>query len=173
MMLLVDLGLISPRLVSKWRPAPQIPLSGIHSLCEAFSARTFLVALLHCSPFTPRSLRIRCNEWPAKRRHPASPGSQRALQSLLQHSVTRSAYLAVLRSLASSIRSSRGTVSSSRTTHFADSDVNTMSAVFSGNMSCLLRLSWSCPSRAVARSPPKELGWCCAFSSALMKVMDC
>ncbi len=37
----------------------------------------FLMALLDCSPFTPRSLRIRSSEWPAKPQHPTLTGSQR------------------------------------------------------------------------------------------------
>lgn len=84
----------------------------IHSHLEAFSAasRVFLMVLLDCSPFTQRSLRVRTSEWPTKPRHPTSTGSQWAFQLLLRHSVMSSAYLALFRLLASSIRSSQGTV---------------------------------------------------------------
>lgn len=148
---------ISPRPVSKRGPA-----SRIHSHREAFSAacRMFLVDLLHCSPFTPSSLTGHCSEWPAKPLHPTLTGAQRALQTFLQHSVTRPSYLALLHLLVSSIWSS-GT---SRTTCFVDCEVYTMSgwtgvvAMFSGNLSCLPRSTWSCQSSVVARSPPEELG---------------
>lgn len=127
------------------------PLHGflfwIHSPHKAFSAASsmFLVALLHCSSFTPRSLRVCCNEWPTKPWQPTLTGSQRTLKPLRWHSATSSAYFALMRSLASTIQFSQGTVSSSWITYFVGSEVNAMSgrgevvALFSGNSSCLPR----------------------------------
>ena len=85
---------------------------------EAFSAasKMFLVALRLDSPQIPKSPRTRCRDWPAKPLQPTSTGSQWAFHPFLRHSATKSAYLALFLSRASSIRSSQGTVSLSSTT---------------------------------------------------------
>ncbi len=80
-----------------------------------------------------------------------------------------------LRSFASSNLSSQGTVSSTMTTCLVYSDVSTMSGqsevavMWFRNLSCLPRSTWWCQSLALARSPPRERGCCCAFSPALTK----
>ncbi|XP_016374662.1 synaptic vesicle glycoprotein 2C-like [Sinocyclocheilus rhinocerous] len=74
-----------------------------------------------------------------------SAASMMFLMALLRHSPVNSSYLALFRSNASSIRSSQGTVNSSRTTCLDDSENRTMSglsvvvAMVSGNLSCLPR----------------------------------
>ena len=131
--------------MSKWHVTPRI--LRIHSHREALSAasKMFVVAFFNCSPFTPRSLTVRSSERPAKPRHPTSTASQRAFQPLFRHSELSSAYLALLRSWTSSIRSSQRTVSSRITTCLVNSDVSTMSGrrevavMLPGNLSCLTR----------------------------------
>ncbi len=139
----------------------------------------FFMARLHSWPLTPRSLSVRSNDWSAKPRQLTYTGSLRAFQPPLLHSSTSSAYLALLRSFASSNLSSQGTVSSTMTTCLVDSDVSTMSGrsevalMWFENLSCLPRSTWRCQSLALARSPPRERGCCCAFSPALTKDMVC
>ncbi len=139
----------------------------------------FFMARLHSWPLTPRSLSVRSNECPAKPRQPTSTGSLNTFQPPHLHSSTSSAYLALLRSFASSNLSSQGTVSSTMTTCLVDSDVITMSGrsevavMWLGNLSCLPRSTWRCQSLALARSPPGERGCCWAFSPALTKEMVC
>ncbi len=94
---------------------------------------------------------------------------------LLQHSPANS-YLALFRSNASSIRSSQGTVNSSKTTCLDDyenrniSGLSVVVAMVSGNLSRLPRSTFSCQSRAIARSPPAEFLLPCGFSPALTNV---
>ncbi len=151
----------------------------IHSHLDAFSAASmmFLMALFLCSPLIPKSLRALHNDWPANPRQPTSMGRQRVFHPLLRHSPLNSLYLALFRSNASSIWSSQGTVSSCRTTCLDDSENRTRSglseavAMVSGNLSCLPRSTFSCQSRAVARSPPAEFLLPGGVSPALTNVI--
>ncbi len=131
----------------------------------------FLMALFLCSPLIPKSLRALHNDWPTNPLQPTSMGRQWVIHLLLQHSPANSSYLALFCSNASSIRSSQDTVNSSKTTCL-DSENRTISglsvdvAIVSGNLSCLPRSTFSCQSRAVARSPPAEFLLPCGFSPA-------
>ncbi len=100
------------------------------------------------------------------------------LPPLLQHSPANSSYLDFFRSNVSSIWSFQGTVNSSSTTCLDDSENKTMSglsvvlAMVSVNLSCLPRSTFSCQSRAVARSPPAEFLLCGGFSPALTNASE-
>lgn len=99
------------------------------------------------------------------------------LNTLFWQIFMSSLYLALFLLNASSSWSSRGTVSSSRTTCFNDSDTGTMSglsvvrAMVSGNLSHLSRLTFSCQSQVTARNYPVEFVSCCCFSPALTKAI--
>lgn len=110
----------------------------------------------------------------AKPLQPTSIGHPR-----LWHSSTKLAHLAHFLSLASSLRSSQGTVSCSRTICFKESENRTLSglrvvsAMCSGNLSCFPRSAFICQSGVVPRSPTVPLGWGLGFSPALMKAIAC
>ncbi len=113
-----------------------------------------LIALLFAAPMMPSRVKLLHREQAAKPLHPTSVGSQRALQPLLRLSSMSSWYLSRLRSLASSIRSSHGTVSSSKRTCLDEADVSTTSGLkqvdvtISGNLSCLPKSTRSSQSGA-------------------------
>jgi len=132
------------------------PACWIISHLDAFSAASmmFLTAFLMSSPSTPSILRALISDWPTNPLHLSSMGFHQILHPLLQPA--SSSYLALFFSKASSIQSCQGTVNSSRTTCLVISDTKTMSglsvvtAMFSGNLSCFPRSTFSCQSCAVA-----------------------
>ena len=91
------------------------------------------------------------SDFPAKLLPPTSMGKHLARHPHLWHSSTSSVYFSLFLSLASSILSSQGIVSSNKKTCLDDSDSRTMSGLklvcimFSGNRSCFprKRLFWS------------------------------
>lgn len=91
--------------------------------------------------------------------HPTSMGSHLARHPLLRHSSTSSVYLALFLSLASSMQSSQGTVSSKRMTCSEASEISTRSGLsdvmvtVSGNFSCLPRSTFSSQSCTIANRP--------------------
>lgn len=97
------------------------------------------------------------------------------LHPLLWHLPAGSSYLGLFLSKASSIQSSLGIVSSSKTTCLVVSDIRTVSGLsvvstmFSGNLSCLPRWTFSCQSCTVASSPPGRLRCWCGFCLASTK----
>ena len=112
----------------------------------------------------------------AKPLQPTSIGTHRAHQPCLRHSSTKSVYLTRFLSF-SSMCYCQGTVSSSRTTCFNESENRTMSGLrvvsmmCSGNLSGFPRSAFICQSGRVPRSPAAPLGQFLGFSPALMKAI--
>ena len=135
------------------------------------------MALLFTAPAQPNRLRTLLSERPAKPLQPTSNGSQCVFQPLSWHASTSSWCFMRFLALASSMRSSQGTVSSSMINCFVDPDVMIMSGrsnagmMYCGNFSCLLRSTCSCQSEAVYRRPALVLGCGQGFSPALTKAM--
>ena len=137
------------------------------------------MAFLWHAPVTPSMLYALQRDRAAKPLQPTSIGTHQARHPRLRHSSTKLPYLARFLSFASSMRSSQGTVSSSRTTCFVESENRTMSGLrvvstmCSGNLSCFPRSAFICQSDAVPRSPAAPLGLGLGFSPARMKAIAC
>ncbi len=103
------------------------------------------MAFRHPAPVHPMSRSRRTVEDPTKPLHPTSTGHMVAFQPASLQSSTRSAYLARFRSLAASMPSSHGTVSSTNkmvlhgSDHMIRSGQSEVSTISLGNWSCLPR----------------------------------
>ena len=135
---------------------------------DAFSACTpvsFMIFFLSL-PVMPSIPRVLHTDCAGKPRHPTSTGKHHAFHPFAWHCSTNSWYLSRLRSCASSIRSSCGTVSSISSTVFSVCDHNTISgrkfvvAICCGKLSCLLTSARICQSLLVARMPPAAVFTC-------------
>lgn len=151
----------------------------IQSQREAFCAASVadLIAFLLAFPVMPRFLNTLQSDRPANPLQPTSIGSQRVCQPCLLHSSTSSWYLARFLSLASSMRSSQGTLSSNKISCLVESENiitsgrSLVDIILVGIFSCFPRSTSICQSVAVVRRPDFALGCGRAFSPALRNLM--
>ncbi len=149
-----------------------------HSHLDAVSAcfDILFTRSMRFAPLTPSIPNALQSDCPGNPLQPTSTGRFQALQPLCWLSEMRDWYFPNLRSCASSILSSQGTVSSIRATCLVAWDQSTISgrrlvtAISSGNLSCLLRSTLISQSSAVPRIP-EHLSSLPAFSPGLRKPM--
>lgn len=136
------------------------------------------MALCWLASVMPSILKVRQRDWPVNLWHLTSMGWHLTRQPLLQHSSTSSEYLALFLLLASSVRSSQGTVSFRRIAYLKAAELRTMSglsmilATALGNFNCFLRSTLSSQLCVNANRSGEVFRIATAgFSLALMKAM--